>query len=287
MRDWDEHRLILTLPRHGTLRGAGSALGVTHTTIARRLSALEETEPSALFIRNGRSLQTTEYGLERVAIAEKMERLNFEADRIQKRSGDGLSGPLSLSVPPAVMEYLLLEDLGAFIQTHPDIDLTITGTERLANLDRGEADVVIRGQNNPSAHLVGRRIATVGLSFYAHRRYLRDTPAQNRIWISPRQNTDWISASPFPDCPTGLIIHDIQSRFPALKAGLGLSRAACFMADPNPDLVRLDDKQPTPLYGLWILTHPDLRASPKIRTLMDALGTALSRKRRLIEGYAD
>ncbi|MEM9601176.1 MAG: hypothetical protein AAF926_09145, partial [Pseudomonadota bacterium] len=105
-----------------------------------------------------------------------------------------------------------------------------------------------------------------------------------RIWISPRQNTDWLQASPYPHLPVGLVIHDIQSRFLALKAGLGLSRAACFMADPDPDLIRLDDDPPVPLYGLWVLTHPDLKTSSKVKALMKALSASLSDRRDHIEG---
>ncbi|MEL6688200.1 MAG: LysR family transcriptional regulator [Pseudomonadota bacterium] len=284
MRNWDDHQLILAIHRHGTLRAAGVALSVTHTTIARRLNALETSEPAPLFLRDGRSLRTTDYGLERVVIAEKIERLDFEADRVRKRLGDGLSGPISLSIPPAVLEYLLLDDINSFIVKHPDIDLSVVGTEQLADLDRGEADVVIRGQESPPDHLIGRRIATIGLRYYAHRDYLARTAFDERIWITPSADPGWISETPFPDRPSGLVIHDIQSRFLALKAGHGMSRAACFMADPDPDLVRLDDRQSMPLYGLWVLTHPDLRNSPRVQALMQHMSEALSRKRDLMEG---
>lgn len=284
MRAWDEHQLILAIHRHGTLRAAGTALGVTHTTISRRLQSLENSEPTPLFLRDGRTLRTTKYGLERVSIAEKIERLDFEADRVKKRFGDGLSGPISLSIPPAVLEHLLLDDIQAFVLKYPDIQLTVIGTEKLSDMDRGEADVVIRGQNKPSDHLVGRRIATVSLSYYAQRDYLTRTKPKDRIWITPEPKPDWISTSPFPECPVGLTINDNQSRFLALQAGHGLSRAACFMADTDPQLVRLDSSLPTPLYDLWILTHPDLRSSPIVAALMHHLSEALAQKRAQIEG---
>lgn len=284
MRDWDNHRLILTLHRHGTLRATGEALGVTHTTIARRLAALEAQEPAPVFTRHNRACQATAYGLERVALAERMEALDQSATRIQRRSGDGLSGPISLSVPQAVVDCLLLEDIHAFSQVHPQIELTLFGSDRIVDLDRGEADVVIRGDVSPPDHLVGRQICTVALHYYAHKRYLDNTPVSERKWVALRAENDWILDSPYPDRPVGLIIHDIPSHFKALTRGLGLGRTACFMADAHPDLIRLDSSPATPRYGLWVLTHPDLRQSPKIKALMAAMSDALKRQKDRIEG---
>lgn len=284
MRDWDDHRLILTLHRCGTLRAAGEALGVTHTTIARRLAALEANETTALFTRHARAYHATAYGLERVALAKRIEDLDNTATRIQRRSGDALSGSLSLSIPPAVLEYLLLDDIGTFVHDHPDIELTMTGTDRLADLDRGEADVVIRGHASPPNHLIGREICTVGLNFYGHRDYLEKTAPKNRRWITSSRDVDWIKTSPYPDTPVGLVAHDIRSRFLALENGQGLSSAACFMADQNQDLVRIKNTPSRPLYGLWVLTHPDLRTSPKVKALMKAMSEGLARQKDLIRG---
>ncbi len=284
MRDWDDHRLILTLHRCGTLRAAGDALGVTHTTIARRLAALENHEPSPVFERQGRAYRATAYGLERVALAERIEELDYTATRIQRGSQDNLSGPVSLSIPQAVLQYLLLDEINDFVRTYPDIELTITGTDKLADLDRGEADVVIRGHATPPDHLVGRQICTVGINHYANRAYLTNTPEKEYRWITASEKSDWISKTTYPNCPSGLVIHDIQSRFLALKNGLGLSRAACFMADSEPSLVKLDDNPSAQIYGLWVLTHPDLRSSPKIQALMKSMSEGLSQKKTQIQG---
>lgn len=285
MRDWDDHRLILALHRNGTLRATGEVLGVTHTTVARRLAALDTKEPTALFTRKDGAYCVTDYGRERAALAERIEALDNSATRIQRSADSGLSGPLSLSIPQAVFQYLLVDAIGEFAKAHSDIELTVVGTDRLADLDRGEADVVIRGHASPPDHLVGREICSVGLGEYAHRDYLESTESASRRWITATPDPEWIKSTSHPDGLNAYVIHDIQSRFLALKNGQGLSRAACFMADPNPDLVRIDNNKPAaPLYGLWVLTHPDLRASPKVMALMKAMSTALVEKRNLIRG---
>jgi DNA-binding transcriptional LysR family regulator len=54
------------------------------------------------------------------------------------------------------------------------------------------------------------------------------------------------------------------------------------MADRDPSLIRLPDFEPLPTQDLWVLTHPDLRNTPKIKTLMTFLYTKLQSKKDLI-----
>lgn len=293
MRDWDEHRLVLAIHRGGTLRAAAEYLNVTHTTVSRRLASLEQDQPSPIFNRSDRAYVVSAYGRQRVKIAEQIEALDFTAGRLARGAGEALSGPLSLSVPRAFLKFVLMEDIAAFSIAHPDIQLTVAGSDAFADLDRGQADVVVRGQINPDPHLVGRMISTVGLTYYANRDYLDATPDAQLRWISPGatalpqsgpSSLDWRAQSPYPDVPVGLIIDDIISRHQAVSEGLGLGRLACFMADPDPRLIRISPADPMQLYELWILTHPDLRETPKVRALMGWLGDVLKPKKSILVG---
>lgn len=291
MRDWDEHRLVLAIHRGGTLRAAAEYLGVTHTTVSRRLAALEQDQASPIFVRSDRAYKVSDYGRERVAIAEQIEALDFAAGRLERGASGALSGPLSLSVPHAFLQFVLMKDIAAFAAAHPDIQLTVAGSDTFADLDRGQADVVLRGQINPDPHLVGRMVSTVGVSYYANRNYLDATPQSQLKWVASvaaakneAEPQSWRTQSPFPLAPVGLIIDDIISRHQAVSKGHGLGRLACFMADPDPNLIRISEAGPTQLYELWILTHPDLRETRKVRALMRWLGDALKPKRASLVG---
>ena len=293
MRDWDEHRLILAIERGGTLRAAADRLGVTHTTVSRRLAALEAGSPSPVFRRSGRSYVLTDHGRERVAIAEQIERLDHAALRLGRGSEGSLSGPLSLSAPRAFLHSAgLLKDLAAFRDAHPGIELTVVGSDSLADLDRGQADVALRGQIGPDPHLVGRLVSPVGLQYYGRRDYLESTPPERYGWIAApaaRDATgsgtlDWLAQSPYPDAPVTLAVGDIISRYRAVADGLGLGRLACFMAETDPELVPIGESPPVPFYDLWILTHPDLRNAPKVRALSQWLWDALAPRRASLAG---
>ena len=107
MRDWDDHRLILALHRNGTLRATGEALGVTHTTIARRLAVLNDKEPMPLFIRQDGAYRVTDYGRERAALAERIEALDHSATRIQRSADGGAQANLGVLPWPCVLQYTL------------------------------------------------------------------------------------------------------------------------------------------------------------------------------------
>ena len=60
--DWDNLRYFLELARAGTLVGAARRLAVDHTTVARRIQALEKQMDVALFAREAGGHRLTEAG---------------------------------------------------------------------------------------------------------------------------------------------------------------------------------------------------------------------------------
>lgn len=286
MSDWDDFRLILALARSRTLRGAAEGMGLTHTTVSRRLAVLQDAR-GKLFEQTPSGYTPTALGNALIMVAEQMEDLTFVSERHQTALDQTLAGEIRLSLPEAIAQYLLLEDLMEFATRYPEIELRVETSYSFANLDRSEADVVVRGVNEPPDHLVGRRLFPNHITYYANREYLARTPKEDLRWIAPAQDggwTDWLEQSPFPDAPIALVMDDITARHKALVKGLGLARGACFMADPDPRLVRLSDHSPIPQQNLWVLTHPDLRQTPRIRLLMEFLARAIASKRELILG---
>ncbi len=286
MDDWDDYRLILALARSGTLRAAAGELGLTHTTVSRRLSSLQDAR-GQLFEKTPDGYGSTALGRALIDIAEQMEGLSLTGERHQRALDDTLSGTITLSLPEAIAQYLLLDDLLEFAELHPRIDLRVETSYRFVDLDRSEADVVVRGAQEPPDHLVGRRLFPNCVTYYGNRDYLAATPRDQLRWIAPSpeaRTPGWLDKSPFPDAPIAIVIDDITARHRALVKGLGLSRGACFMADPEEVLTRLDARAPDPIQDIWVLTHPDLRNTRRIRLLMDFIGQAMVSKKALVLG---
>lgn len=286
MKNWDDHRLILALHRTQTLRGAADLLAVNHSTVSRRLAVLQHQE-GHLFERTLDGYQITALGLEFVNAALEIEQLSESIERRQRGQSDEMTGPINLSVPPPIAQSLLIDELKAFSERYPKIQLNINSSFEMRNLERAEADIVIRGTDKPPEHLVGRRVAAVKLHYYGQADYLKNTAPEDYQWIgrdADEQNPQWVKESPYPNAGIGIRSDDILMRHQLLLAGYGLSRGACYMADPCKNLQRLNDTPTLHLTDLWVLLHPDLRETPRMKALMQFLCETLLKKKSLIEG---
>lgn len=287
MKDWDNYRLILALEKAGTIRGAGLILGVNHSTVSRRLSQIERSLKQTLFEKTPIGYSATEFGKVLIENAGQIQNIVFSSSRQLDALNTHLSGPLSLSIPDALGQYLLLDALVAFTNRHPLIKLSVTSSYNLVNLDKNEADVVVRGTQSPPEHLVGHRLFPYYICGYSHKAYLRDTALENMRWITMPYDEHppaWIQQTKFKDVPIGLQISDVTLRYLAMSQGKGLSRATCYMADKNTELTRLPDFAPEPVADLWVLTHPDKRQTPKVKALMKHLYDAIYAQKGLITG---
>ncbi|MEM7665707.1 MAG: LysR family transcriptional regulator [Pseudomonadota bacterium] len=286
MKDWDDYRLILAVSRSGSLRSAATSLGLTHTTVSRRLAIVEQNR-GKLFEKQPGGYVPTRDGAALIEVAEEIERLAFAGTRFQKATTEEITGKVELSLPEPIAQYLLLEDLIRFSEIYPDVELVVETSSRFVDLDKCEADIVVRGAQEPPGHLVGRRLYPNRVTYYADRDYLARTRKEDLRWIAPVGDglwPGWLENSPFPDVPVAVAIDDITARHLALVKGLGLGRGACFMADAEPNLVRLCDDPPILQQDLWVLTHPDLRQTPRIRAVMDFIIDAMLEKANLVSG---
>jgi len=286
--EWNDYRVILEIARARSVRGAARSLGVSHATVSRRLAYLNNRSEGPLVYKSPSGMWPTEFGAEVVKAAEQMERSVNQNKRRQYASKQALSGPLRISIPELVLRYLLLDKITEFKNRYPEIDLILDGTDTLVDLDKAESDVVVRVSDTPPEHWVGRRLFRYALSLYAHKDYLTGTHAEDRCWIAPPGDiarwSEWIGESPYPDVRVGLTIVDIAGRFQAIKQGLGMGRAACFMADPDPDLGRLPGAPLELVEEFWVLCHPDNAKNPKVQAAIAFFADAISARRDLLEG---
>ncbi|MDC0603077.1 LysR family transcriptional regulator [Aliiglaciecola sp.] len=287
MKNWQDYQLILSLYRFGTMRGAADELGVNHATISRRLTQLNREYNGLVFERTVDGYKPTKLGKVIVAAALKVEEIDLVAQRDLQNIDFSLAGQIRLSIPPTIGQFLLMQSLHRFTQMYPEIELIVDHSFRLVDLDRAEADIVVRGENSPPDHLVGRSLCQYSLCFYGQQAYLQNTPRSELRWIGKSSDStlpNWTMGSGYEDVPVGIRLDDISSRHYAAVAGLGLTRGACYMADSEPSLVRLAGCNPIPFQNLWVLTHPHLRNTPRIKLLMTFLGDTILAHQSVLSG---
>jgi DNA-binding transcriptional LysR family regulator len=290
--EWDDLRIVLAVSREGTLSGAARRLGVTHSTVFRRLGSIEEQIGVRLFERFRDGYVPTPAG---ETAAEAAARLEDEVLTLERRlSGQDLrpSGIVRIATTDT-LGTILMRHLPAMREVHPEIQFEVAISNAMANLSRREAEIAIRPTPDPPEILVGRRVADIAHAIYGSKAYLsrrQETELSAHDWIAP---DDALASTVI-----GRWIHEnlrtahIACRvdaLPALRdaalAGLGLALLPCYLGDPTPGLHRFTPKTMTePRSALWLLTHDDLRRTARIRATLDFLAKALASDRALFAG---
>ena len=281
-------RTLLAIAREGSLAGAARRLRVNHSTVFRRLEAIEARLGTRLFERQGGSYVTTAAGEDLLRTAERVE---AEVEALERRlSGQDLrlTGSLRLTAPDDISEVLVMPLLAEFRHSYPEITVELAVDNRMLNLTRREADVALRPTRQPPETLAGRRIAGLASAVYG--------PAgadggntSDRRWVAweegggPPLVARWL-AEHVDRHAIAYRSNSMLNQASAARAGLGLAVLPCFLADGDPRLQRISGPLPELATELWLLTHPDLQRTARIRVLLDLLYDALRQKRALFEG---
>ena len=299
--DWSDLRHALAIGQLGSVAAAARRLGVNATTVQRRLDALEATLGARLFERARGGWHPTEAGQ---AVLEQARRMADQAEEIERRvlgRDREMTGVLRLSTAFVVMEHLLPQPLADFALAQPGIEVEVIENAVLMDLARREpnapglaqlqADVALRLSANVADHLVGRQLGMTHCRVYALRGakalpqrvtpltdLLRDAP-----WVAferdgvHRVYDRWMRQHLLPGQVRVRV--DIFNAVGAmLRTGVGVGILPTFMETRLPELVAVSEVIPELSVPVWMLTHPDLRETARVRAFMRFVGDALTQR---------
>jgi DNA-binding transcriptional LysR family regulator len=102
--------------------------------------------------------------------------------------------------------------------------------------------------------------------------------------ITPVLNLpEWLEQH-FPDAGVVLRVDDVTTMLTAVKSGMGLARMPCYVADSQPGGLRLDVALTPSDWGIWILSHVDLRSTERVRVCREFLLNTIEQQRQLVLG---
>jgi len=288
--DWDDLKHFLALSRHGSVRAASDKLGVSHSTVARRIEAFEKRLGARLFDRSPGGYAITSAGEEVLAVAEQIESEIHGLERRIAGRDQQLSGNIRVTMVDALGTHLLMPHLAEFSKLYPDIALEVVITYEPLDLSKREADVALRITQKPPEQLIGKRLVTIYSAAYASEEYIKKhdlNSGSTARWIDYVKRSDypaWVKKSDYPHIPSKNVFESVLLRFEAAKAGIGMGMLPCFMGDPEPTLQRLPPGVARPTYDLWLLTHTDMRTTARLRVFSEFIAAAVLSHRNLIEG---
>ncbi len=284
---WDDVRIFLKVAQTGSLSGAGRELGLNHSTVYRRLLQLEEQLGVRLFDRDQGSYRLTRAGEEGMQRALEAEQSMLGFSRVVEGRDEAPEGAVRLTAPEALLP-VLTPLLASFHEAYPRIDLHVAFADRFLDLRRNEADVALRPIPRPSEGLVGRRLSAIAWSAYGP--IDCDDPASLPWAVYGEELADlgatrWWKAR-YGDSPVFLSVNSVPAMHTLLRSAGCRGMLPCFTGDPDPELQRLFEPIEEAASALWLLVHPDLRKTTRVRVLLDHLWEGLRPSVPLLEGRA-
>jgi hypothetical protein len=151
--DWNDVRAFLAVARSGRLTAAAARLGVDHSTLSRRIAALEHALRTKLFDRSPSGYGLTEQGRRLMPIGEDMERLAIGAGEAVGGSSTSVAGTVRIGAPEGFGSYFLAPRIARLKILHPRLVVQLVAAPAVA--DEGQQRVGIDALGDPGAERGG------------------------------------------------------------------------------------------------------------------------------------
>jgi DNA-binding transcriptional LysR family regulator len=285
---WDDLKYLLALFRAGTLSAAAREMGTEHTTIARRIASLEDELGIRLFDRSSKGFVLTPEGEAIVELATRVEQKAFDIERLAQGRQSDLKGVVRISAPPTFASAFLVQRLLPLRIQHPELELELVGDSRSASLSRREADIAIRLDRSATTSIFVRRIGALGFGLYGQRDYVERTCEESRDFLGYDDSLEHVPQQRWLRSVCGarklaFRSNDLHTLHNAAAAGLGLAVLPRYLGDPDERLQRVAVDPAPDSRDLWLLIHPDLRRSPRFRTVFDHIVSVVGAEQRALE----
>lgn len=279
--DWDLLRSFLAVARAGKLTAAARTLKVDHSTLSRRISALESALNAKLFHRHVSGYTLSLQGERLLARAEDMESSVLGIQRDVDPDNLRVSGVVRIGAPDGFGTAFLAPRIGELSAAHPDLDIELVATPRSFSLSKREADIAIGLSQPPEGRLHVRKLTDYELGLYAARasdmlhaglNCADDLPGRpfisyidDLIFAPELDYIPSISKAITPRLRSSSLIAQLQ----ATAAGAGISVLPCFLAEPDQRLVRVLAHDVRVFRTFWMIVHSDMRDLARISATTD------------------
>lgn len=275
---WDDLRFFLATVEAGSVTKAGARLGVNHSTVSRRLAALEDALEVRLFERHPDGVQLTAAGHRILETCREMEAKSHDVARLIRAGDKRLAGHVKIAASTAVADAFIAPRLQEFMERYPDIRLDLDLDVRAHDLMRREADIAVRLKPVTEAHqgasILTRKLGTFAWGLYAAPDSVGDAPLtedtlRGREFIGipedypVRPGADYIETL---GLKTTLAMTSMVSIARAVSMGLGLGFIPCMLGRQY-GLVQV--VPPRDRSELWLLVHPELKENAAVRATLD------------------
>lgn len=274
--DWGDLALILEICRAESLSGAARSLGQTHSTVFRRINAIEEKTGVRFFDRFRHGYVMTDAGRTAMEYAERIETEVLSLGREVLGRDEALRGRIRVTCPEVFAEDHAPGIVARFCAEHPEIKIDLAPSHGAVDLNRREAEVAIRATRSAPEASFGRRICDFRFAMFASGSYIAAHPEPDpsqQTFCAIEGTVGWLQKvlGGKKDTIENRTIFQCRATRAVQNAcaeGLGVALLPCYVGDADARLERVSPTLASFELELWVLTHPDLRKTARVRAFM-------------------
>ena len=290
--NWDDVRIFLAVARAGQILGAARRLGLNHSTVARRLTALEASLRAQLVQRRTTGTELTRAGEDFLLAAERMEAEMLAARATVGDASVSVSGTVRIGAPDGFGVAFLAPRLGGLVAAHPDLKIQLVPVPRSFSLSRREADIAITTERPTEGRLVAGKLVDYSLGLFAARAYVeRHGMPKSREELSAHRLVGYVpdlvvspsldyAAEFSPDWDPRFTISSALGQAEAIRAGAGIGIVHTFIARAMPELVAVPAAPPI-RRAYWLVYHESIRSLSRIQAVTSYISAEVDQKRAL------
>jgi DNA-binding transcriptional LysR family regulator len=293
--DWNNLRSFLAIARSGRLTVAATRLQLDHTTLSRRLAALEQALKTKLFDRSPSGYTLTEQGQRLLPLAEQMESLAIGAADAVGGSAECVEGTVRIGSPEGFGSYFLAPRVGRLIDAYPRLNLQLVAASAVFSLANRDADIAIAVSRPPAGRLVASKLTDYDLALYAAPAYLAaNPPIETPSDLPCHRFVSYIGdllhfpeldvlQHVAPEGATALESSNLVAQLRATRGGAGLCVLPAFLGEQEPDLVRVLPERIKLSRSLWLIVHQDLNALARIKAVVAFIKNAVRAEQSIFQ----
>ncbi len=294
---WDDIRYFLAVARHGSTLAAARALGISQSTVHRRVAELERSTGRDLMVRSAAGYRLTAFGEEMLPYAEEIERAALAFEQRKAAHDRGGVAVIKVTCPEPIMVRIVKSALlERFYARHPGLRVEFVMSDKYVDLATGEADVALRSGDTDDAGLVGRKIADSIWSLYASQDYVARHGRPETIHdiarhavvgfdgvMTTNRAATWL-AGIAPGARVAARVSSVLGLVSAARSGAAVVPMPVALGNAEPDLIRLFDEIPELRRSWRILARPEIRKTAPVAAFFAFIADEAASLRPILTG---
>nr|WP_320191361.1 LysR family transcriptional regulator [uncultured Desulfobacter sp.] len=277
---WDDYRYFLKVARLGSLKAASESLKVNHSTVLRRINSLEKKLEARLFERFKSGYVLTENGQDMFNHIQHLEDEIFSIERKIKGKDIRYEGKIKISTTDTLGYFWLPPFVKKFKAQYPGILVDIDIRTGFTDLTQRQADILICAYNDHPDYMIGKKLAPIEIKLYASKEYIKtygrpesiqDLTSQKILILNEELDgvefNEWLKRL-VPASAITMSCNMLTSLYRYTRQGMGIAPLPIYVGNQDPSLVSVMDVPTQFHHDTWMLTHPDLKNTRRIKAFM-------------------